>query len=182
MKPNINKEKQISIDRLYDIMDYDPDTGYVVSLVQRGPIRVGQRLGCLDTSSGYRYIMVDGVRVLEHRLIWFFCKFYWPTNIIDHIDGNRANNKLSNLRDVSYRDNSTNKINNKNIGCNITKTLSNKFMVTLLKNNQRKSYGTYSCIEQAIYIRDLVSNYLDTNMPIPSKKDLKELAYAYMCN
>ena len=44
-----------------------------------------------------------------HRLVWVVCHNRWPTNNIDHIDGNRSNNAIYNLRDVTRVENSRNR-------------------------------------------------------------------------
>ena len=56
---------------------------------------------------GYRRIMIDGVNYKEHRLAWLYIYGELP-NMIDHIDGNRSNNVITNLRDVSSIENSRN--------------------------------------------------------------------------
>ncbi|OQB10791.1 MAG: hypothetical protein BWY21_00098 [Parcubacteria group bacterium ADurb.Bin216] len=174
MKPNKQKEDLIHIDILDDLLEYNEYTGIITSKVHRGPIKPNQRLGCLDNTSGYRYIMINGNRYLEHRLIWYIMNLVWPTNIIDHIDGNRSNNIYSNLRDASYRINSSNKVNNSVLGHNITKQHGN-YMITLYHKGVRKSFGTYTSLERAIYIRDYIINCIDNNILIPNKDMLKEV-------
>ena len=49
---------------------------------------------------GYVKVDYEGKMVWEHRLVWFKEHGYWP-NIIDHIDGDKSNNSLENLRNVS---------------------------------------------------------------------------------
>lgn len=59
-------------------------------------------------ASGYS-IVILGMRTFRaHRLIWMMQYGDWPKYQIDHIDGVRDNNKLSNLRDVSQKENGRN--------------------------------------------------------------------------
>lgn len=59
---------------------------------------VGRRAMNIDAGKGYLVGSLDSKRLMAHRVAW--CLFYgdWPEDQIDHIDGNRANNVISNLR------------------------------------------------------------------------------------
>jgi hypothetical protein len=59
-------------------------------------------------SEGYRRIAIGGVRLLAHRVIWAYHHGEWPNGMIDHINGNRSDNRLENLRVVSSLDNARN--------------------------------------------------------------------------
>ncbi len=57
----------------------------------------------------YRKILVSGTYYYAHRLAWLYVHGYMPENEIDHIDGDRHNNKLSNLREAATRCNAQNR-------------------------------------------------------------------------
>lgn len=57
---------------------------------------------------GYITIGIDGQKYLAHRLAWLLAFGREPEHTIDHIDGDRTNNRLANLRDVTHRVNSRN--------------------------------------------------------------------------
>ena len=59
-------------------------------------------------SEGYLQTSIDGRLCLVHRVVWAYMHGEWPQGQIDHIDGDRSNNRLLNLRDVSPRVNSQN--------------------------------------------------------------------------
>lgn len=83
------------------IIDYNPDTGKMYWRVAIGRrVKVGAEIGGIDCH-GYRKVKIKGRTYLVHRLAWKLTYGVWPSNEIDHLDGNRLNNSLSNLRDVT---------------------------------------------------------------------------------
>jgi len=52
-------------------------------------------------NDGYVRIRASGTRFLAHRLAWFYVHGTWPVGEIDHINGDRSDNRIANLRDVS---------------------------------------------------------------------------------
>lgn len=77
-------------------------------------ILIGQKAGYMSPN-GYIKISLQGRSHLAHRLVWVLSNKRWPTLILDHIDGNRSNNSLKNLREVGYAENSQNmRVRNRN--------------------------------------------------------------------
>jgi hypothetical protein len=96
-----------SVERLETLIECDFNTGVVRAKVKRPRIAPGMVLG--TPTHGYLQIYVDGVPYRLHRLIW---KLYYgtdPQGHIDHIDGNRMNNAIGNLRDVLPMQNARNR-------------------------------------------------------------------------
>jgi hypothetical protein len=94
------KKQLLSHARLLEVVSYDAETGLFVSRIGRRRRRAGQVLGC-DTGKGYLSLMIDGGVYKAHRLAWFYMFGEWPNGHIDHINGNRCDNRIGNLRDVS---------------------------------------------------------------------------------
>jgi len=101
-------------ERLHATIDYNPDTGIFTRKIRTAQChRIGDRADFVVTGGGlkgYHRVALDSSRHLAHRLAWFYVYGIWPNEEIDHIDGNRANNRISNLRDVSSRVNLENMI------------------------------------------------------------------------
>jgi hypothetical protein len=99
----------ITADQLREILSYDPETGRLTRLVTTGTrSRAGQEPGW-SNACGYREMKIDGRCYLAHRIVWLYVHGEWPAADIDHINGDRMDNRLANLRDVSRSVNCQNK-------------------------------------------------------------------------
>lgn len=91
---------------------------------------------------------------MAHRLAWFYVNGVWPKGHIDHIDGNKTNNSIDNLRDVSRSMNLQNQKKahrGKSSGLPLGVHLSRggRFMAQLRVNGKNKSFGTFDTPESA---------------------------------
>lgn len=60
--------------------------------------RVGEPIGSLHKSSGYKRVQLDGERYTVHMLVWLYHYGEYPSTDIDHRDTNKINNRIDNLR------------------------------------------------------------------------------------
>ena len=99
----------LTAERLREVMNYDPLTGqfsWRVRLSNRAPA------GSLCTNKdrhGYIRVRIDGQLYWAARLAWFYVHGRWPPNDIDHIDGTRDNNAITNLREATRSQNLSNR-------------------------------------------------------------------------
>ena len=99
----------ISKELVDSILRYDPDTG---SLYWKNGFRAGKVAGGIAYYGRHcRYIRlsIGGKKYLAHRIARLMVRGVFPTNEIDHIDGNGLNNKISNLREATKAENLRNK-------------------------------------------------------------------------
>ena len=98
--------------RLKELLEYDPETGVFVWKKKSG--RRGAALAPIgsvagsDDGNGYIRIGIDYKDYRGHRLAWLYVHGEYPTKQIDHVDGNRANNAISNLRLATQSENNQN--------------------------------------------------------------------------
>lgn len=86
--------------RLKELLSYNKKTGIFTRLVASGPSKKGSIAG-YKNDQGYTMIPIDYGQYRAHRLAWLYIYGYLPENEIDHINRNRSDNKISNLRVVS---------------------------------------------------------------------------------
>ena len=107
-------------------------------------MRVGDVAGCVDRASGYRVVALDRVMVRAHMLCWFHVHGEWPDGEIDHRNGVRDDNRLSNLR-VTTRAG-----NQQNVPARGTeRTHGGRWMARITTNGERVYLGTFDTQEEA---------------------------------
>jgi hypothetical protein len=117
---------------------------------------VGQEVGSIH-KTGYRHVTWQGKIHKVHRLIYLLEHGYLPKEI-DHINGDRQDNRLENLRDVTRSQNQFNKSMCKN---NTSGTRgvswhkkSNAWLVRVCANGKSKSIGYFKDLELAGLVAD----------------------------
>jgi len=91
--------------RLKQIFHYCPETGIFTRLIVVGTRgKVGDSVGC-DSGRGYRCIRIDSKTYSSHRLAYLYMTGKFPDDEIDHISGDRTDNRWCNLRAVTRNEN-----------------------------------------------------------------------------
>lgn len=89
---------QQQLQNLYDYVD-----GQLKFKHSRGKRKTGSYAGSIKPD-GYWRVYINGKGYYLHRLIWMYHYGYFP-NEIDHIDRNKSNNTIENLRAVTHKEN-----------------------------------------------------------------------------
>ena len=153
-----------SIDDLRKLLRYEPETGKL--FWKRNSIRgkawnsryADRQAFTANHISGYKWGTVGNRQLLAHRVAWAIHMDEWPTQV-DHINGNRQDNRLENLRAVDQLSNSRNaarKSNNKSGFCGVY--WSNhwqRWKAHIGVNYRRLHVATSECIAAAVIARHL---------------------------
>lgn len=88
---------------LFDAFNYCGETGLITHKKKTG-VNEGVVSGC-DNGKGYLRVTHKKKTYYAHRIAWFFTYGEVPDEQIDHINGNRSDNRISNLRKASNKEN-----------------------------------------------------------------------------
>lgn len=134
------------------LLDYDPETGIFVWKVSRRKRLQGVKAGRIS-NKGYVQISIDDKRYSAHRLAWLVYYGEFPNGWLDHINRNKSDNRISNLRIATNQQNQFNQglpsnntsgfkgvVWNKNQG---------KWNAAMTLNGKRHHLGTFETKEEA---------------------------------
>lgn len=148
----MNKDE---IDLLSECIDYFPDTGKFFWKKSQGNVKVGTEIN--QYNSHYPKVNVNKKQIYLHRLAWILFYKEVPVGMIDHINGNRCDNRIKNLRLATPSLNNQNlqkaKANNKSgfLGVSYHKK-SKKWRSTIRIGGKCKSLGYYESKEIAALV------------------------------
>ena len=148
-KPNSSVTHQ----EILHLLDYDTATGVFVwkNPSKYQPKQKGCVAGRID-SGGYRQIAIDNRRYNAGRLAWFYVHGVWPAELIDHINGNRDDNRLENLRECRNADNAKNrkKRRDNSLGFKgVTQDHNNRYRSTIQSDGIQIHLGMFDTAEEA---------------------------------
>ena len=148
----------ITQEHLKNIFHYDENRGeFTRREISKQGRKKGEVAGCIDKSNGYHNIVISGRKYRTHHLVWLYIYGVLPSDEIDHINHNRADNTPSNLREVSRIENTMNRIISKNNTSGVNgvsyKKESKKWQAQIRVKGHLKFLGYYLSIMDATKAR-----------------------------
>jgi hypothetical protein len=138
------------IEKARTCLAYDPFTGVFLRLT--GP-RAGKPAGSATSRDGYVRVWAGSKGFLAHRLAWAFIHGELPKFDLDHIDRDKRNNKLANLRPATRSENMQNHVkarSDNRIGLRgVSRNGPNLFQARIKINGRRISLGNFKTPEAA---------------------------------
>lgn len=134
--------------KFHEKLSYDKETGIIVWTE-------GRFNGCEAGTllDGYMRIKFEGKNYRNHRVAWFMIHGEWPNGELDHINGDRADNRICNLREATKFQNQGNRKRNSNSKSGIKGVIWNKRLqkweVQIQCENKPRYLGLFHDIEEA---------------------------------
>lgn len=148
----MKRRRRITRARLQKLLHYDSETGEFrwQERVSR-QVYAGDLAGTVEIN-GYRKITIEGGQYSAHQLAWFYMKGRWCPGCIDHRDGNRSNNRWTNLRRATQSQNCANRRLMRNNKCGfkgVTQTPSRRWSAAIQKEGRMHYLGIFSTPQEA---------------------------------
>jgi hypothetical protein len=138
---------ELDIAEVRKYIAYDRETGVFTRITPTNRWMVGEQVGS-PNNHGYIKIGVLSRKVTAHRLAFALHYGRWPKQQIDHIDHDRANNRISNLREVTEAQNHRNaakRVDNTSgfKGVTLTRNKTRPWQATIKMDGKTTSLGQF---------------------------------------
>ncbi len=135
-------KEELTQTRLKELLAYCEKTGEFAWNADRNRVSKGDKAGYLNCKN-YLEIRICGGLYRSHRLAWLYVYGDWPAHQVDHINGNKSDNRIANLREATNAQNHQN-LNGKNgaLGTNWHKERC-KWRATIMVNGKSKYLGLF---------------------------------------
>lgn len=145
-----------------------PKEGRIDRLLKGGELK--KNIGTPD-SKGYMKVEIDGKEDRIHRIIWRHVHGPIPAGmVIDHINGNKSDNRIENLRLATCAQNSQNRLGPQANSKTKVKGVSfvprlNKFEAAIHCNRKKFTLGFFESIEDAEKAYCIAASKIHTHNP-----------------
>ena len=152
--------KILTYERAHELFYYNPETGFIHRKIYRSPnAKAGDRAG--SKTHGYLEIAYNNRSYMVHRVIWLMIYGDWPEQI-DHINHDRSDNRIENLRSVTPLENKRNNTKQKNNGSGLSgvrwDATRGKWEAYIHVHKKKIFLGRYSSLLDAVCSRKAAEN------------------------
>ena len=158
----MSKAVNITQRQLKNRVDYNHETGLFTDT------KTGKLMGTYD--NGYYKFQINKMRLFNHQWAWLYCYGYVPAIDIDHINGNKSDNRISNLREVTRSQNLQNiknapKTKKSGLPLGVSKNgtcfTKKPYRAHLYINGKHTALGSFSTAEEAekVYIETKLKHH-----------------------
>ena len=142
---------ELTLELVNKLFRYDKETGDLIRKVNKGTAKAGDKAGAVN-GSGYLLTTIEGVKYRNHRIIFLMHHGFLPA-CLDHIDNNKLNNRIENLRPATPSQNQCNSGMRKDNTSGVKGVTwfpeSSKWRVQIKYNGKRHCYGLYNTLLEA---------------------------------
>ena len=152
---------------LLETFEYRDGNLYWRIFTSSGKIKPGDRAG--HWHGKYRAVIRHKKLYWIHHLVWFYHYGVWPSNCIDHVNRDRSNNSIENLREATYGENAQNKgvnSNNKSGYTGVYKCKHFDAWMARITHNYKVYASTHDTMEEAIQARAEMKKKYHTFNPV----------------
>lgn len=145
---------ELTSERVKELLEYNPETGEFTRIVKTtNSSHIGEVAGTL-LPTGYRQISVDGRLYKASRLAFLVTHGRWPVPFVDHINGDRGDDRAANLREVTRRGNGQNRAEHRNgklCGAHLDRRPGrrNPWYARIVIEGKRKCIGCFATEQEA---------------------------------
>lgn len=144
--------EQITLEQARRLFVYCPETGLMTWTMEASRAVAGKRAGSARPG-GRRQVKIGRQMYLEHRVAWLLTTGRWPTLFVDHINGDPADNRWCNLREVDHSTNLENqrraRSDNRLGLLGVRRTKSNRYDARIWIKGKPRSLGVFDTAEAA---------------------------------
>lgn len=142
----------ITAEELKRVLDYSASTGLFTWRDGAVPNGLCGKIAGNKRKKGYICIKVKQKLYMAHRLAWLYIYGTWPVNEIDHINRNKSDNRICNLRDISSSANKENcvaALSNNAVGLRGVKKKKHGYEAWIKANGSSSYLGTFKTPQEA---------------------------------
>lgn len=154
----MSKEQNLTAEQLRSLLAYDPTTGIFHWLPRLSPPapywwngkNAGKAAGTKDRA-GYLKIKIDTSQYFAHRLVWLYVHGEWPAAEIDHINRDKSDNRIANLRHVTRAQNVHNTASRGRSGVKgvVKHAQCDRWIARVTEGGKKKYLGLFKTKEEA---------------------------------